>query len=147
MKLFIRGLPDGTAPADLRQFAEQLLAPAWYRPFAPKAAVKSCTVLKIRDLDANTVEFHGLLEVQPAMAALQAVKTLDGKRFHGRSIAVRKWQIRSELNDPRKRSGTAEEGPAAERRRGDRRRTKLLIETYTPPQFEAVKSFHRVYGK
>ena len=146
MKLFARGLPAGTTSEELRLFAERFLCRVWYKPFRVTGKVKSCVVLKIKDLDLGTEEFHGLIDVQPAKTALHVTPKLNRARFRGRPLEVRKWQVRYEWNDRRRRRPPKHgEHRPPERRTGDRRRANLVIEDYVPPQFRAVKGFHRQY--
>jgi len=63
-------------PKALQAFAEDLLTLPWYLPMRPKIKVKRCTVVKIKDLERNTLEFHGLLEVTPDKSAMQAIRRL-----------------------------------------------------------------------
>ncbi len=146
MKIFVRGLPTETSPASLHAFAEQVLTPPWYMPLRRVIKIKQCVVLKIRDLELNTVEYHGLLEVTPYKAGVEAIERLKGQKFQGRKMLVRKWRERSGLNDQRQ-SVDAEGVTEGDRRTGhERRRPKLLIETYSPPNFQGLKQFHREFG-
>ncbi len=133
MKIFVRALPSETSPKALQAFAEDLLTPPWYLSIRPKIKVKSCTVLKIKDLKRNTLEFHGLLEVTSDKSAMKAIKRLNHTRFQGKLLEVRRWHERSALNDNRRSAlDTGEEIHKGERRKRDRRRARLRIETYEP---------------
>jgi len=133
VKIFVRGLPSEASPNALQAFTEDLLTPPWYLPMRPKIKVKSYTVLKIKDLERNTWEFHRLLEVTPYKSAMEAIKQLNNTRFQGKLLEAHKWHERSDLNDNRRSAfDTGEEIHKGERRKRDRRRARLRIETYEP---------------
>ncbi len=143
MKIFVRALPQDTSPLSLQDFAEHILTPPWYLPLRKKIRVKSCVVLKIQDLDLNTTEFHGLLEVTPYKAAKEAITLLNQRRFHGRFLTARIWRDRSESYGLRPIGGS-EEIPSATGE--ERRRPRLVIQRYVPPDFQGLRQFHREFG-
>lgn len=133
LKLFLRGLPQDVTPQELYEFVTRAIIPPWYRPFTPRGVIKSCVVMRMKDLDRNTVEFHGLLEIQPDNAALAALRDLDRLRFKEAPIEVRQWQ-------PRREQGAQhQDSPTSRRQEGlERRRDRLIvdmIETYAPHRF------------
>ncbi len=145
MKIFVRGLPTEISPVSLHAFAKTILTPAWYQPFRQKIQIKRCVVLKIKDLELHTTEYHGLIQVAPYKAAIEAIERLNLQKFHGRLLAARKWYDRSDLNE-RRRALRAEEGPFADDRRGaERRRPQLVVETYVPPDFKGLQQFYREF--
>ena len=144
MKIFVCGLPTNTSSSSLRAFAETILRPPWYQPLRKRIQIKSCIVLKMKDLDSSVIEFHGLLEVMPYQLALAAIESLNHREFQGRRLEVRGWRERTALNDRRNTFGQATPEDERERRRRERRR-HLLIETYEPPRFEGMRQFHRQF--
>jgi len=146
MKIFIRGLPSDTSPMSLRKFAEALLKPPWYLPMRQRIGIKSCVVLKIKDLERKAVEFHGMLEVTPYKHALDAIERLNREEFNGRLLQARKWHDRTSLKDRRNPYGHDETTLENDRRSRDRRRRRLVVETYEPPRFKGLSQYHREFG-
>ncbi len=142
MKIFVRGLPQETPPLSLQAFAETLLERPWYMPWRNRFEVKSCVVYKMTDLQLHSVEFHGVLDVVPPKAGQEAIARLNGKVFMGRRLLARKWQERSDLNERRNIYAEQEDFPE-EQRRGDRRRSQLVIETFKPLKSQGMRQFHR----
>jgi len=145
VKIFIRGLPAETSPISLQAFAENLLSPHWYQPFRQKLSIKNCMVLKIRDLDLHTIEFHGLLEVAPFKAAQKAIERINGQSFQGRRVMARKWVDRTERDEWRDDKKDGVYLSEVERMERERRRPNLRIETYVPPDFRGLRQFHRQF--
>lgn len=152
MRIFLRALPVGTRDRDLKAFVQTVITPPWYMPLRNRAIVKSCKILKIVDPKLGTVEFHGLLDVQPVKAALAAIERLNGHSFKGYRLEARKWHVRRKYYDDRRNLYTTSAGAwTNERRQGDRRRSTLMIEIYPEPRvrqsgFEGVRGLHRHYG-
>jgi RNA recognition motif-containing protein len=145
MKIFVRGLPKEISPKTLRTFAETILTPAWYQPLRRRINIKSCVVLKMKDLDQGVTEFHGLMEITPYKAGIEAINLLNRQSFQGRLLEVRRWYERSDLNDRRTFLKSSAKVPNSEKRSDDRRRVSLVIETYEPPSAVGMKQFHREY--
>jgi hypothetical protein len=84
----------------------------------------NCRILRITDQAAGTVEYHGLVEVQPARIALQAIQILNGKEIGRTPIEVRRYRHRSAWGEHQHRSDSFRGGalvarPLLERRRGN----------------------------
>jgi hypothetical protein len=99
--LFIRRLPEGVTRKELKQFIQTTVREFGERPFSLKAAVCNCSIVCISDSEDGTREFHGLVEVQPAKAAIEAIRVLNGTKLHGVPLEVRRYQHRSPLRDQR----------------------------------------------
>ena len=142
MKIFVRGLPRETSPSSLQAFAEHILTPPWYLPLRKKILVKNFHVLRIKDLDLHTTEYHGILEITPYKAAKEAIKRINNQSFHGRLLKARPWHQRSTQNEV----FTTSQEPMEQGAKipPNRRRPNLVVETYTPPDFQGLKNFHRV---
>jgi len=145
LKIFLRGLPHETSSAALREFAEAILKRKWYQLFGPRIKIKDCVVLMVKDLETQTIEFHGLIEVRPYASGVKAVKRLNGKRFLKKPIKARKWYERVAANDRRAFFEITEVGPAEDRRNKERRR-QVVVEIYKPAQFRGMRQFHREGG-
>ena len=145
MKIFIRNLPSSTTQRELRIFAEQLLSPKWYTPFAVKGKILNCEVRKVKDQESGEIQYYGLMEIKPFKAAQMAIKKLNGQTLKGRRIEARKWHDRSYQADRRDRYRRNTWDPSKERRSNERRRSQLEVEVKSNVRVEAVKGFNRQY--
>lgn len=142
MKIFLRALPVGTWDRDLKAFVQTIIAPPWYMPLRNRATIKSCKILKITDPNLGTVEFHGLLDLQPAKAALDAIDRLNGQS----RLEARKWHVRSKYHyDRRDRYALSADAWIQDRRQDSRRRYKLVIEVYQQSRFRRIYSAPHPY--
>lgn len=149
MKLFLRGLPLDVTPQELHDFVVKVITPPWYRPFASRGTLKSCLLLRMKDLERDTLEYHGLLDIQPAQAAQAALQSLGDSRFREARVQVSKWQPRTGQEERRLPHRAAAPEESQERRQRDRRREQLVIDTiepYVAPRCAGLKGFHRQLG-
>lgn len=123
--LFLSRLPHGVTRKELKAFVQSALHGDTRLPFARTTAVCNCSILRITDPTNGSSELHGLVEVQPAKAAMQAIEELNGKELKGTPIEVRRYHHRSPLRDRRTPGAPVQE---AEKRAGERRRKDLRIE-------------------
>lgn len=99
--LFLRKIPEGVTRKELKAFIQRTVKEFDNRPFSLKTAVCNCSIVSITDPGDGSREYHGLVEVQPAKAAMQAIAALNGKRLRGHPVEVRRYRHRSPLRDPR----------------------------------------------
>ena len=99
--LFVRGLPKDVTRKELKTFIQGTVKEVDNRPFSLKATVCNCSILRITDPDGGTDEYHGLVEVQPAKAAIEAIDILNRRKINGHELEVRRYQPRSLLRDHR----------------------------------------------
>lgn len=131
MELFIRRLPEATTRLDLIQYVSDALKPRWHLlEFAPTGSLTESEILRIEDTDHKNVEFHGVINIVPAAAALTALERLDGSYFKSKKVEVRKYFHRSTQRDSRHRQSASPANNIQEQRKRDRRRTHLLIEPF-----------------
>ena len=127
MKIFLRRIKCDANHKELNDFVADAFRPKWYWPFRNNGLLSEHNILRIRD--KNSIEYHGLADIHPERAALRAIIVLNGKRFAGQIVEVRKWYDRSQARDRRKRvSQIPADLPHSDRRCGDRRRKDLNIE-------------------
>lgn len=123
MILFIRKIPASSKLSDLIEFVEPAIKGGLFRR---AGAIINVRILALRDVRLRTVEFHGLVTIEPDVVALKAIKKLKGRRFKGKFVIVRQYFQRDWHNDLRQphqaRAGLQER----ERRVADRRRGKDL---------------------
>jgi RNA recognition motif-containing protein len=93
--LFVRNLPTSVTRRDLRQFIQRELKQAGIRGLPLMSTCTSCCILQITDPATGSREYHGLVEMQPARIALQAIAILNGKEIAGTPMEVRRYRHRS----------------------------------------------------
>lgn len=123
MILFIRKIPANTKLSELIGFVEPTVKGGLFRR---SGVIRDAKILALRDLKLRTLEFHGLVTVEPDNVAVRVIKKLKGKRFKGKFVVIRQYFQRDWHNDPRQhhQGGGAKVG--FERRKADRRRGKDL---------------------
>lgn len=123
MIIFIRKIPANTKLSEIIGFVEPAIKGGIFRK---GGVIRDAKILALRDLRLRTLEFHGLVTIEPDKAALRAIKKLKGKRFKGKFVAVRQYFQRDWHNDPRQNRQQPGGPDIQERRIGDRRRGKGL---------------------
>ena len=123
--LFLQGLPDHITRRELKAFVQGALRDTGQHFLTLKPSVCNCSILRITDPDRGESELHGLVEVQPAKAAMLAIAELNDKELKGARIGVRRYQHRSPLRDRRK---SASHVDSPDNRQVERRRKNLRIE-------------------
>jgi hypothetical protein len=123
--LFLRGLPENLTQKELKAFILPAIRKGSGRSIGPKAAVSSCTILRMADPMSGTVEFHGLVEIQPAKVAMHAIVELNGRELKGRKVEVRRYHSRSVLRDRRLEAAAATANTTDDSRRERRRNLKI----------------------
>ena len=126
MLVFIRLLPESVTQTELRKFVDRVLRPHWSNLFFPSSRIRSTEIRKFSNSTKHSVEYHGIVDIEPAKAAVRAIRKLNRTLLKGKEVEVRKYYQRSVLRD--RRTGKAEDVPADERRRQDRRREAMRTE-------------------
>jgi RNA recognition motif-containing protein len=93
--LFLRNLPIDFSRQDLKKFVQSELKKAGIRGTPLRSPCSNYTVLRITDRSSGTREYHGLVEIQPARIAMQAMEVLNGKMIAGKPVEVRRYRHRS----------------------------------------------------
>lgn len=128
MLVFIRMLPESTTVTDLDQLVDRALVRTWPNFFRHRGSYDKPQILKITDQDRMSIEYHGLVEIEPADAAMGTVKRLSNIRLRGTQLEVRRYFRRSPYLDRRGQMSGREELKFLDRRVSDRRRPRLKIE-------------------
>lgn len=129
MLVFIRMLPESVTVTDLAQFVDKAMQRPWSGLFRNRGNYDKLQIVKITDRDTQSIEYHGLLEIEPAEVALGAMKKLNNMRLKGQLVQVRRYFRRSPYLDRRGQMPGREELNFIDRRSGDRRRPHLDIES------------------
>ena len=129
MLVFIRLLPESVTQNDLRKFVNKALRSPWLGLFGSQGKSKSTEIRKITYRQTLSVEYHGIVEIEPAKAAAAVIRKLNRSPLKGRDVEVRKYYQRSPLRDHRTQQGEAAAFRAENnRRRHDRRRVDMITE-------------------
>ena len=123
--LFVRRLPQDLSRKALRVLIQGAIRDPGRHAFSMRASVCGCSILRITDSASGDSEVHGLVEVQPAKAAMRVIEALNGKQLQGSELEVRRYHHRSSLRERRQKTSV---GRADNHRQGDRRRKNLKIE-------------------
>ncbi len=127
MKLFLRQVPSDSTAEELCGFVEPVVGPRWYTPFRAAGEVSQCQLLTISKSQGESIETHGLVDIEPPHVAEVAIIRLNGRKLRGRVVEVRRWFDRSADNDRRDPSRPQADLPGAQKRRSDRRRAGLKM--------------------
>ena len=132
MDIFIRRLPEATTRHDIIKFVSDALMPRW-KLFGSKpiGTLNKCSILQITDPHPGNIEFHGLLKIEPATAALEVIKRINGTYLKSKKVEVRKYYRRSAARDRRRKELQPLPGEILEQRKRDRRRPSLKTEMLT----------------
>ena len=125
MLVFIRLLPMSVTQHDLRKFLGKALRPSWRNLFFTRGTVRSTEIRKFSNHANDSVEYHGIVEIEPAKGAVRAIRKLNRTRLKDREVEVRKYYQRSALRD--RRSGEMDY-IGEDRRKRDRRRWDMESE-------------------
>ncbi len=128
MRLFIRMLPEGVSEEELYQFVQQAIRSPWSRLFGRGARIKSTNILQITDQESRSVEYHGVVDVEPMKSALMAARRLCHLKLRGSELEVRPYYYRSRSHDRRGQEPLVEGLTIHNRRLSDRRRPRLQKE-------------------
>lgn len=120
MIIFIRKISANTKLSELIDFVEPAVKGGLFRK---GGVIKGAKILALKDTRLRTVEYHGLVNVEPEKEALRAIKKLKGQRFKGKFVVIRQYYQRSWHNDKRQGQQGLDN---IERRMTDRRRGKEL---------------------
>ncbi len=123
MILFIRKIPANTQIKELIEFVSPAIKGGFFRR---SGVIGKVEILALQDLRLRTLEFHGLVTVEPDQVAIRAIKKLKGCRFKGKHVIVRQYWQRDWHNDPRRSYASTANVKIMERRVHDRRRGKEL---------------------
>ncbi|MCB1851679.1 MAG: RNA-binding protein [Gammaproteobacteria bacterium] len=129
MWLIVTRIPAGTNHAGLKKFVSRGMNDKWFfLPLRNRGEIKKCDILRISHPATKSVEYHGLLLVQPIKKALTAIEQLDGTQLDGETVDVRRYVHRTHERDRRDPFNHRNQAPGNERRRGDRRRSGIVTE-------------------
>ena len=139
MHIILVRIPPDTTPYDIAHFLDNALKGSL---FARKGIIEKIEIQILQDNRTNTMEYHGLVTIEPDTAAQRVIKKLNRKAFNGKHIAVREYHIRTWHNDPRLIPKPLN-FKFPDHRNKDRRRSHLQVLTHDSVRFTESKTFHR----
>jgi hypothetical protein len=125
VQIFIRLLPDDVSQSDLRHFVSDALHRSWFVR-SSNGQIVAVEIRKLTNSETYSTEYHGIVDVEPAKAAMQAIQKLNRNNLKGKDVEVRKFFQRSDLRDRRRH--LSDEAISEERRKRDRRRSHMQEE-------------------
>ncbi len=129
MLIFIRLLPESVTQGELRKFVEKAMHSPWRSLFFSHSKIHTAEIRKLVNRATGSVEYHGIVDIEPAKGAVAAIRRLDRTPLRGKTVEVRKYYQRSPLRD--RRGGEAAGESSDNRRKRDRRRPNLVAESVT----------------
>jgi len=141
MILFLRRIPEHSDNGDIIDFLKSAVKGSL---FQQKGKIENIKILALKDIQKNTLEYHGLVTISPEKVATRVMKTLNRQPFNDRNIIVREYFHRSWHNDPRVNMHQWNE-ELLDKRKHNRRRGRLESVTEESMKFNHGNELsHRV---
>ena len=142
MLIFFRNIPASSRTEDFYKFIRPVMGNG-FLPAFKKGRIVNVKIVQLLNTDTNTMEYHGLVRIDPDNVAQKVIKRLNRKPFKGVRINIREYHSRSWHNDPRI-GLTSRKKPNNLRHRDRRRRNVEVIDDINDIHFSSSSSFHRV---
>jgi len=139
MIIFLRRIPGNTKKHEIIDFVSPALKGGL---FQKSGHIEQVKILVLKNTQTNALEFHGLVTIDPDVAAERIIKKLNRKYFKDKPIAVREFYYRSWHNDHRINMHERNE-ELINKRKIDRRRARLEVVEDISSQFSEDRKFHR----
>ncbi len=128
MLVFIRMIPKSVTCNELSHFVHRRVDSLRTRFSGNHGSVDSVSIKKFTNQETQSVEYHGVVNIEPAVSAQAAIRRLNRTTLKGVPVEVRKFYHRSPLRDRRKGQSVREYKLFNDLRKRDRRRNQLDIE-------------------
>ena len=129
MWIFIKGIPKEMDSTALEKFIRRIVSPGWL-PFAVsgRVRIKGAKILKIVHTRTRSIEYHGLIQIQPASRAESVIQRINKSKVQGRLLEAHPYSKRYSRADRRNMflQEQSQGRVAADRRQIDRRRRNLI---------------------
>ena len=113
-----------------------------FLPTFKKGRIVNAKVVALLNTDTNTMEYHGLVSIEPDNVAQRVIRRLNRKPFRGARINIHEYRNRTWHNDPR--IGMIPAVKSLNLRRRDRRRRNVeVVDDLDNLHFSSSSSFHR----
>lgn len=123
MRIILVRIPSDTTHNDISDFLSGTLKGGL---FDRTGIIEKIEILNLYDEKTNTIEYHGVIRIEPDIAAQRVIKKLNRKAINGKHIVVREYQLRNWHRDQRLRPPPPR-SIFSNRRNADRRRSHLLV--------------------
>ncbi len=122
MMIILKNIPANTG----NQKIEDFIRPAVNGGLLSKSAhIENISILE-KNIHADKIEYHGVVEITPDSAVQRIINKLNGKRISGRRVSVTEYQTRSWHNDPRISQGQL--NGYSDKRQGERRQQYVEVQ-------------------
>ncbi|MES9993777.1 MAG: hypothetical protein ABW098_17645 [Candidatus Thiodiazotropha sp.] len=125
MWIFYKHLPRGVSIKEINKVTLRGTRPSWsLLPVIKKSAVKRTKIIRIKDLNNESTEYHAIVQVESHVLADTIIENLDGRTVNGLFLKPHRYHRRFPNRDRRMR-----EQPISineDRRKQDRRRHNLI---------------------
>ena len=128
MRLFVPNLPESVTESELRRLVRRQVRSPWLRLWRRSGSITALEIVQFTNPDPRSVEYHGIIEIEPELPALRAIRKLNGSRIKGKAIEVRMYHRRSSYRERRIQQIESQGGVMFNRRKGERRRLHLQRE-------------------
>ena len=127
MWIFIKGIPNGMDSKALERYIKRILSPGWL-PFAVtgRIRIKGSKILKIVHTRTRSVEYHGLIQIQPASRVDFVIARINRSTIKGRRLECHPYSKRFARADRRNMFLQERDANAQDRRQVERRRRHLV---------------------
>jgi tRNA U54 and U55 pseudouridine synthase Pus10 len=125
MWIFYKHLPRDTTIKEINNVTRKgCRSGLQFLPLFRKNVVKRSKIIRIRDLKADSTEYHAIVQVDSNVTAENIIDNLDGKTVNGLFIKPHRYQRRFPSRD--RRNHQLADPKMMERRRGERRRSNII---------------------
>ena len=100
--LCLANLPEQVTRKEIRFFVQGVVDNIAGSRLLRTHTISQCSILRLTDSRNGRVSYHGLIGVQPAKIALQAIPVLEQTPFRGAQLQVRRYRHSSvQIASPR----------------------------------------------
>ena len=125
MWIFYKHLPRGVTTKEIQKVTLKGAQTRWSPlSFFRKPRIKRSKIVRIKDLQTETVEYHAIVQVDSPTVADTIIENLDGKTVNGLFLKPHRYHRRFTNRDRRVRQDN--QFQSEERRSTDRRRQNLI---------------------
>ncbi len=125
MWIFYKQLPRGTTTREINKVTLKGCKTGFnLGSLFKRNIVKRAKIIRIRDLNADSSEYHALVQVDSPIRAENIIENLDGKTVDGLYLRPHRYHRRFPSRD--RRNHQIVHQTSKERRKGDRRRSNLI---------------------
>ncbi len=129
MIVLILQIPESATQEALCHFVKTSLRKVWLLPVFKKGLLESCEIRRIIDPKDGSTEYQALIRVDDVRTGEALAKQLNGKALSGGKIRARIYHPRSPKRERRVNLADSHNIAIVDRRRKERRRPNLVIET------------------